>query len=297
MTYPSYLNLTQQEWKERIEKALSMLEECRVCPHNCGVNRLKGELGYCRTGGHAIVDAYFPHLGEEKPIRGKRGSGTVFFSYCNMRCVYCQNYVISHLGEGKEVKPEELAHMFLKLQSLGCHNINLVSPSHVVPQILEALHMGVKKGLRLPIVYNTSSFDSLESLRLLDGVVDIYLADFKYSDNKVGKKYSKVKNYFDTAISAVKEMHRQVGDLETDEEGIAKRGLLVRHLILPNGIAGTEKVMKELRKISPHMAVNVMDQYMPYYKAFDYPELSRRINTEEHRQAMEYAKGFRLVLD
>jgi putative pyruvate formate lyase activating enzyme len=297
MTYPSYFNLTEQEWKERIEKALSMLEECRVCPHNCGVNRLKGELGYCKTGRYAIVDACFPHLGEEKPIRGKRGSGTVFFSYCNMRCVYCQNYVISHLGEGKEVKPEELAHMFLKLQSLGCHNINLVSPSHVMPQILEALYMGVKKGLRLPIVYNTSSFDGLESLRLLDGIVDIYLADFKYSDNKVGKKYSKVKNYFDIAISAVKEMYRQVGDLETDEEGIAKRGLMVRHLILPNSIAGTEKVMEELRKISPNMAVNVMDQYMPYYRAFDYPELSRRISTEEYRQAMEYAKDFRLVLD
>ncbi|ADO46063.1 Radical SAM domain protein [Hydrogenobacter thermophilus TK-6] len=297
MTYPSYLNLTEQEWKERIEKALSMLEECRVCPHNCGVNRLKGELGYCKTGRYAVVDAYFPHLGEEKPIRGRRGSGTVFFSYCNMRCAYCQNYVISHLGEGRESKPEELAHMFLKLQSLGCHNINLVSPSHMVPQILEALYIAVKKGLRLPIVYNTSSFDGLESLRLLDGIVDIYLADFKYSDNKVGKKYSKVKNYFDTAINAIKEMHRQVGDLETDEEGIAKRGLMVRHLVLPNSIAGTEKVMEELRKISPNMAVNVMNQYMPYYKAFDYPELSRRINTEEYRQAMEYAKGFKLVLD
>ncbi len=167
----------------------------------------------------------------------------------------------------------------------------------MVPQILEALYIAVKKGLRLPIVYNTSSFDGLESLRLLDGIVDIYLADFKYSDNKAGKKYSKVKNYFDIAINAIKEMHRQVGDLETDEEGIAKRGLMVRHLVLPNDIAGTEKVMEELRKISPNMAVNVMNQYMPYYKAFDYPELSRRINTEEYRQAMEYAKGFRLVLD
>ncbi len=294
---PSYLKLEEKDWKLRIEKAISMLESCRVCPHNCGVNRLKGELGYCKTGRYALVDAYFPHRGEERPIRGKRGSGTVFFSYCNMRCVYCQNYTISHLGEGKEVKPQELAQYFLTLQNLGCHNINLVSPSHVVPQILEALYLAVKQGLRLPIVYNTSSYDSLESLELLGGIVDIYLADFKYADSQAGKKYSKVKNYYEVALSAIKEMHRQVGDFQVNEEGIGVRGLLVRHLVLPNRIAGTQKVMQVLREISPKMAVNVMDQYMPYYQAYKYPELARRINYIEYEEALKYAEGLTLVID
>ncbi|MEJ7620061.1 MAG: radical SAM protein, partial [Aquificaceae bacterium] len=252
--HPSYLNLSEEEWLARINRALDMLSNCRVCPHRCSVNRLEDERGYCKTGRYAIVADYFPHRGEEKPIRGKRGSGTVFFSYCNMRCVYCQNYTISHLGEGEELKPEDLAEVFLKLQRLGCHNINLVSPSHVVPQILQALYIAVKGGLRIPIVYNTSSYDSLESLRLLDGIVDIYLADFKYGDDLAGKKYSKVRDYHKVALQAIREMHRQVGDLQVDQEGIAIRGLLVRHLVLPQDIAKTKTVMEELRSISPRMA-------------------------------------------
>ena len=295
--YPSYLNLSEDEWLTRINKAFEMLSDCRVCPHRCGVNRLKDEKGYCKTGRYAIVADYFPHRGEEKPIRGKRGSGTVFFSYCNMRCVYCQNYTISHLGEGEELRPEELAEVFLKLQRLGCHNINLVSPSHVVPQILQALYIAVKDGLRIPIVYNTSSYDSLESLKLLDGIVDIYLADFKYGDNLAGKKYSKVKGYHKVALQAIREMYRQVGDLQVDQEGIAIRGLLVRHLVLPQDIAKTKTVMDELRSISPRMAVNVMDQYMPYYQAYKYPELSRRISREEYIRALEHAKNLTLILD
>ncbi len=295
--YPSYLNLSEDEWLTRINKAFEMLSDCRVCPHRCGVNRLKDEKGYCKTGRYAIVADYFPHRGEEKPIRGKRGSGTVFFSYCNMRCVYCQNYTISHLGEGEELRPEELAEVFLKLQRLGCHNINLVSPSHVVPQILQALYIAVKGGLRIPIVYNTSSYDSLESLRLLDGIVDIYLADFKYGDDLAGKKYSKVKDYHKVALQAIREMYRQVGDLQVDQEGIAIRGLLVRHLVLPQDIAKTKTVMDELRSISPRMAVNVMDQYMPYYQAYKYPELSRRISREEYIRALEHAKNLTLILD
>ncbi len=295
--YPSYLNLSEDEWLTRINKAFEMLSDCRVCPHRCGVNRLKDEKGYCKTGRYAIVADYFPHRGEEKPIRGKRGSGTVFFSYCNMRCVYCQNYTISHLGEGEELRPEELAEVFLKLQRLGCHNINLVSPSHVVPQILQALYIAVKDGLRIPIVYNTSSYDSLESLRLLDGIVDIYLADFKYGDDLAGKKYSKVKDYHKVALQAIREMYRQVGDLQVDQEGIAIRGLLVRHLVLPQDIAKTKTVMDELRSISPRMAVNVMDQYMPYYQAYKYPELSRRISREEYIRALEHAKNLTLILD
>ncbi len=295
--YPSYLNLSEDEWLTRINKAFEMLSDCRVCPHRCGVNRLKDEKGYCKTGRYAIVADYFPHRGEEKPIRGKRGSGTVFFSYCNMRCVYCQNYTISHLGEGEELRPEELAEVFLKLQRLGCHNINLVSPSHVVPQILQALYIAVKDGLRIPIVYNTSSYDSLESLKLLDGIVDIYLADFKYGDDLAGKKYSKVKDYHKVALQAIREMYRQVGDLQVDQEGIAIRGLLVRHLVLPQDIAKTKTVMDEVRSISPRMAVNVMDQYTPYYQAYKYPELSRRISREEYIRALEHAKNLTLILD
>jgi len=297
MVYPSYLSLTESQWKEIIERALSLLESCEVCPHRCGVNRLKGELGFCKTGKNAIVDSYFPHRGEEKPIRGYRGSGTVFFSYCNMRCVYCQNYQISQLGEGREVSPEELAEIFLELQAMGCHNLNLVTPSHVVPQILSALYLAVKKGFRLPIVYNTSSFDSLESLRLLEGIVDIYLADLKYADREIARRYSKVKNYPEVAMAAIKEMHRQVGDLILDERGIAIRGLLVRHLVLPNGLAGTEKVAEFLGSLSKNMAVNVMDQYYPSYMAWKYPELSRRITQREYHQALSSMKGFRLFLD
>jgi len=243
------------------------------------------------------VDSYFPHKGEEKPIRGYRGSGTVFFSYCNMRCVYCQNYQISQLGEGREVSPEELAEIFLELQAMGCHNLNLVTPSHVVPQILSALYLAVKKGFRLPIVYNTSSFDSLESLRLLEGIVDIYLADLKYADREIARRYSKVKNYPEVAMAAIREMHRQVGDLILDERGIAVRGLLVRHLVLPNGLAGTEKVAEFLGSLSKKMAVNVMDQYYPSYMAWKYPELSRRITQREYHQALSSMEGFRLFLD
>jgi putative pyruvate formate lyase activating enzyme len=297
MVYPSYLNLTEGQWKERIERALFLLESCEVCPHRCGVNRLKGELGFCKTGKNAIVDSYFPHRGEEKPIRGYRGSGTVFFSYCNMRCVYCQNYQISQLGEGREVSPEELAEIFLELQAMGCHNLNLVTPSHVVPQILSALYLAVQKGFRLPIVYNTSSFDSLESLRLLEGIVDIYLADLKYADREIARRYSKVKNYPEVAMAAIREMHRQVGDLILDERGIAVRGLLVRHLVLPNGLAGTEKVAEFLGSLSKKMAVNVMDQYYPSYMAWKYPELSRRITQREYHQALSSMEGFRLFLD
>jgi len=298
MRYPSYLRLYETgELRERVEKAKEMLISCRVCPHRCEVNRLENELGYCRTGRFAIVSSYFPHHGEEFPIRGLRGSGTIFFSYCNMRCVYCQNYEVSHLGEGKVVSPEELARMMLELQDLGVHNINLVSPSHVVPQILEALYIAVEGGLRIPIVYNTSSFDSLESLRLLDGIVDIYLADLKYLSREFGRKYSKVKDYPSHAKEAIREMYRQVGNLKVDERGVGVRGLLVRHLVLPNDISTTKEVMDFLKSLDPKLAVNVMDQYFPFYEAKFYPELSRRITKEELRRALEEASGLTLVRD
>ena len=296
--YPSYLKLYRSgELQRRVEKALSMLQECNVCPHNCGVNRLKDERGYCKVGRKAIVSSYFPHRGEEFPIRGFKGSGTIFFSYCNMRCVYCQNYEISHFGEGREVSAEDIANMMLELQDLGCHNINLVSPSHVVPQILEGLLIAVERGLHIPIVYNTSSFDSLESLKLLDGIVDIYLADLKYLRKDFGRKYSKVKDYPTHAKKAIKEMFRQVGNLKTDERGIAVRGLLVRHLVLPNDVSTTSEVMAFLRSVDPNLAVNVMDQYWPFYKAKEYPEIARRIYDWEYRRALKEAQGFKLILE
>ncbi len=298
--YPSYLRLYDTgELKERVEKALSMLESCNVCPNDCKINRLENKKAYCKTGRYARVASYFPHRGEEFPIRGYNGSGTIFFSYCNMRCVYCQNYDVSQLGEGEEVKPEELANIMIRLQKWGCHNINLVSPSHVVPQILEALYIAVEEGLKIPIVYNTSSYDSLESLKLLDGVVDIYLPDLKYLNNEFGKKYSKVKGYADRAKEAIKEMYRQVGDLKVDERGIAVRGVLVRHLVLPNGISTTDEVLEFLREISPNLAVNVMSQYYPTNKAYKYPEINRRISWSEYNSALSKAEhlGLRVVSD
>ncbi len=298
--YPSYLKLYETgELKERVEKAISMLEECMVCPNNCKVNRLEDKRAFCKTGRYARVASYFPHRGEEFPIRGYNGSGTIFFSYCNMRCVYCQNYDVSQLGEGDEVKPEELADIMIRLQNWGCHNINLVSPSHVVPQILEALYIAVERGLNIPIVYNTSSFDSIESLKLLDGVVDIYLPDIKYLSNEYGKKYSKVKDYADRAKEAIREMYRQVGDLQVDNRGIAVRGVLVRHLVLPNDISTTEKVISFLKEVSPNLAVNIMAQYYPTNRAFEYPEISRRINWSEYESALRKAEdsGLRVISD
>ncbi len=297
---PSYLKLYDTgELKERVEKAVSMLSECNVCPHNCRINRLQDKKGYCKTGRNLFVSSYFPHKGEEFPIRGFNGSGTIFFSYCNMRCVYCQNYDISQLGEGKEVSPEKLSEIMINLQNLGCHNINWVSPSHVVPQLLEALYLAVKKGLKIPIVYNTSSYDSLESIKLLDGVVDIYLPDIKYLDNDYGRKYSKVKGYSDVVKEVIKEIHKQVGDLKTDDRGIAFRGVLVRHLVLPNSISTTKEVLQFLKSISPNIHVNIMSQYHPYFKAFDYPELNRMITIQEYFDALNYAEelGLKIVRD
>ncbi len=296
----SYLKLLETgELKERVEKAKDLLKECKVCPRECNVDRLSDKKGFCKTGKNVYVASFFPHHGEEFPIRGFNGSGTVFFSYCNLGCVYCQNYDISHLGEGKEITPEHLASIMLYLQEEGCHNINWVTPSHIVPQLLEALYIASQKGLEIPIVYNTSSYDSLESLKLLEGVVDIYLADLKYLNEEYGRKYSKVKNYPEIAKKAVKEMHRQVGDLKTDERGIAYKGLLVRHLVLPNDISTTQEVLDFLKSISPNIHVNIMSQYHPYYKAFNYPELSRKITTREYFKALDYAEklGIKVLKD
>jgi len=297
---PSYLKLYETgELKERAERLYESLKECKVCPHSCKVDRLSGEKGYCKTGEKVVLSSFFPHRGEEFPIRGYRGSGTIFLSHCNMGCVYCQNYDISQLGQGTAVGTEELANAMLYLQAEGCHNINWVTPSHVVPQLLMALNKAVEKGLRIPIVYNTSSYDSLETLKMLDGVVDIYLPDLKYLTEEKGRKYSKVRNYPEVAKASIREMHRQVGDLKTDEKGVAYRGVLVRHLVLPNRLSDTKEVLDFLKEVSPQMHVNIMPQYRPYYRAYQYPELSRGITVDEYREAVEYASrlGLNLITD
>jgi len=267
-----------------------MLEECRVCPRRCGVNRLAGESGECHVTNQVVVSSYGPHFGEESPLVGRHGSGTIFFTYCNLHCAFCQNYDISQLGEGSPVSREELAGMMLSLQAKGCHNINLVSPTHVVPYILDALELAVSKGLYLPLVYNSGGYDSLETLKLLDGIVDIYMPDMKYSDEKIAEELSGIKGYPLVNKAAVREMHRQVGDLQIDEQGIAQRGLLVRHLVLPNRLAGTKEVVSFLaQEVSANTYLNIMAQYHPCYKAFDMPSLARPISGQEFQEAIALA--------
>ena len=288
----AYLELYRSDrLKERIETAVSLLERCSVCPRSCGVNRLTGDVGKCRTPREAIVSSYGPHFGEEAPLVGGHGSGTIFFTNCNLRCQFCQNYSISQLGEGEKVNKEELADIMLSLQAKGCHNINLVSPSHVVPQILEALEVAVESGLYLPLVYNSGGYDSVETLRILDGIVDIYMPDMKYDSEETAKELSGIESYPSRNKAAIKEMHRQVGDLEINEEGVAQRGLLVRHLVLPCGLAGTKGVVNFLsREISPNTYVNIMAQYHPCYRAFQIPGLARRISTAEFQEALSLAQ-------
>lgn len=272
-------------------EALSRLACCTLCPRRCEVNRLQGEKGKCRTGRRAVVSSFGPHFGEESPLVGWGGSGTIFFTHCNLRCQFCQNYSISQLGEGEEVGAEDIARMMLQLQARGCHNINLVSPTHTVAQILEALELAAGRGLNLPLVYNSGGYDSVETLELLEGIVDIYMPDMKYSDEETAFKYSGIHNYPEINQKAVKEMHRQVGDLEIDPKGVAVRGLLVRHLVLPRGLAGTPKVVEFLaREISPNTYLNVMAQFRPCYKAYDFSELSRPITREEFLEAVRLAR-------
>ncbi|UCB43596.1 MAG: radical SAM protein [Dehalococcoidales bacterium] len=281
------------ELRIRAEKARAMLEACCLCPRRCGVNRLAGESGKCRLSGQVIVSSYGPHFGEESPLVGRHGSGTIFFTYCNLRCVFCQNYAISQLGEGSPVNSETLSKIMLSLQERGCHNMNLVSPTHIVPFILDALDLAVSQGLDLPLVYNTGGYDSQETLKLLDGIVDIYMPDMKYSDSRSGEQLSGVKDYPKMNRAAIKEMHRQVGDLQIDEQGIAQRGLLVRHLVLPNGLAGTEKTVRFLsHEVSPNTYLNIMAQYRPQYQAYDVPSISRTVNAREFREAINLARHY-----
>ncbi len=289
---PSYLSV---EIKRIKEEALSLLESCTLCPRECRVNRLKDEKGFCATGRKAVISSFGPHFGEEPELVGTFGSGTIFFSYCNLNCLFCQNYEISQLGEGRKRDEEEIAQMMLYLQDIGCHNINLVSPTHIVPQFLEALEIAARKGLKIPIVYNSGGYDKVATLKLLKGVIDIYMPDMKYGDEENAQRYSNALNYFAINRLAVKEMHRQVGDLVNDERGIAQRGLIIRHLVLPNRIAGSFKVLEFIAKeISKDSYVNIMAQYRPCFHANRYLELSRRITEEEFREVIEYARSLGL---
>jgi putative pyruvate formate lyase activating enzyme len=288
---PDYLELLSSgELERRVAEAYRHLSICDVCAWECPVDRRAGKIGVCQTGVRAKVSSYGPHMGEEDPLRGRRGSGTIFFTRCNLRCQFCQNHDISQTDAGYEVGPEELAHMMLDLQARGCHNINLVSPSHVVPQIMAGVLVAAQAGLRIPLVYNTGGYDSMAMLRLLDGVIDIYMPDMKYGDAKIARKYSKIRDYPRVNQAAVKEMHRQVGDLLIDENGLAQRGLLVRHLVLPENLAGTGQVVRFLaEEISINTYLNLMDQYRPSFRAHHYPELNRRISNREFQEAVDMA--------
>jgi putative pyruvate formate lyase activating enzyme len=289
--FPAYLNLLETgQLNDRVREAYAHLSICDVCAWECPVDRQMGKLGVCRTGVLARVSCYGPHHGEEPPLSGTRGSGTIFFTRCNLRCQYCQNYDISQTDHGDEVQPRTIAGMMLDLQKRGCHNINFVSPSHVVPQILAAVLVAAQSGLNIPLVYNTGGYDSLSMLKLLDGVIDIYMPDMKYSDANIAHRYSRIHNYPQINRLAAKEMHRQVGDLKFDQDGIARRGLLIRHLVLPNNLAGSDEIITFLsEEISQQTYLNIMDQYHPAYHADRYPELNRRLSSQEYQSVVNAA--------
>ena len=289
MPAPSYLTLhASGELGRRVDEAVAALRSCEVCPRNCRVDRLADRARVCATGRLARVSSYFPHFGEEDCLRGERGSGTIFFSFCNLKCVFCQNHDASQAGDGDEVTPRRLAEMMLELQAIGCHNINFVTPEHVVPQILEALPLAIEGGLRLPLVYNTSAYDSLESLRWMEGVVDIYMPDFKVWSKHSAIRYLKAKDYREVACRVLREMHRQVGPLQLDERGLARRGVLVRHLVMPGLLDETREILRFLAEVSHDTYVNVMGQYRPEYRAVEYPEIDRRPTAEEMATARRH---------
>ena len=295
---PGYARLERQgKLGDRVKQAYAILERCQLCPRRCGVNRLKGEKGFCRAPARAVIYSAHPHFGEEEPITGQNGSGTIFISHCNLRCVFCQNWPIAHEGRGREVSDEEFASMMLDLQKIGCHNINIVTPTHVMPNILGAIQVACRKGLNIPLFYNTSGYERVEALKILDGIVDIYKPDMKYSDGSLSEKYSSgARDYPEVARKAILEMHRQVGVLKGDESGVALRGLLIRHLVMPNRIAGTKQFVKWVSENLPkNTYVNIMAQYRVEYKAYEYPELARGITVEEFLEAMEWAKKYGLI--
>jgi putative pyruvate formate lyase activating enzyme len=302
---PSYLRLDAGELAARVERALTLLgeERCTVCPRLCKVGRLLGHTGLCAIGRQAVVASYFPHFGEENCLRGRNGSGTIFFSGCNLRCVFCQNHDISWQVRGERVTPARLAQMMLELQARGCHNINLVTPEHVVPQILEAVPVAITEGLRLPIVYNTSSYDSLDSLRLMDGIVDVYMPDFKVWSRQAARRYLRRPDYAEVARQTVKEMQRQVGPLQLDGDGLARRGLLLRHLVMPGMLTETEAILSFVAEaLGPATYVDLMAQYYPAGLVGrdgrdGYREIDRHLDREEYLHAVQMARDLGLRLD
>jgi putative pyruvate formate lyase activating enzyme len=288
----AYLKLTRNELSKKTSLSEKILKSCTLCPRKCEVDRTAGEVGFCRTGDKPFVSSWNPHFGEERPLVGRHGSGTIFFSHCNLGCLFCQNWTISHLGEGEIYSFDALSDIMLALQQYGCHNVNFVTPTHQVPMILRALEIAIDKGLHIPLVYNCGGYESLETLNILDGVIDIYMPDFKYSSGKVAQELSKAKDYPTVARTAIKEMHRQVGDLVMDNNGIAIRGLLVRHLVLPEGLAGTEEIVRFLvEDISPNTYTNIMAQYYPCFKAAEHPPMDRRIMDSEYTRAVKAARA------
>ncbi|MDJ0974413.1 MAG: radical SAM protein [Planctomycetota bacterium] len=303
MSWPGYLALHESgELARRVDAALGTLAPCRVCPRDCGIDRLADERKVCHVGRHARVSSAFAHFGEEDCLRGWNGSGTIFFSWCNLKCVFCQNWETSNEGHGHEVDAEQLAALMLDLQRQGCHNINFVTPEHVVPQVLEALPIAIEAGLNVPLIYNTSGYDSLHSLALLDGVVDIYMPDFKYWSAERSHAVLKARDYPEHTRAALREMHRQVGPLQMDAQGLARRGVLVRHLVMPDGLDETRAIFTWLAEaLGPETYVNVMDQYRPdglvARRPDRWPELSRRTTRREHREALAVAHELGLRVD
>ena len=297
MTFtPSYVFLFERgELQEKVQLLKKFLEKCTLCPRECGINRLNGEVGVCQAGLELKVSSAFPHFGEEPPLVGYHGSGTIFLTHCNLRCTFCQNYDISHLGNGEPMTSSGMARVMVRLQEMGCHNINFVTPTHYAPQIIASLPEAVEMGLRLPIIYNCSGYESVEVIRLLEGVVDIYMPDVKYLNSGPSKNFSNAPDYPEVVKEVLREMHRQVGDLTVDSKGIAERGLLIRHLVMPNGMSSSESVLRFIaEEISVHSYVNIMDQYRPEYRAHEFPEINRRITQKEYLETIQWARRYQL---
>jgi putative pyruvate formate lyase activating enzyme len=295
---PVYLKAEREGRLADLESKLwKILQSCHLCPRKCAVNRIKGETGFCSSSARLKVASFGPHFGEERPLVGTGGSGAIFFSNCNLLCCFCQNWQINHRGDGDYVTHDDLAGMMLSLQRRGCHNINFVTPTHVVPHLVKALRLAIQKGFTLPLVYNNGGYDNVEVIRMLDGIVDIYLPDFKYQDEAPAVKYSSgASNYPEVAAAVIKEMHRQVGELQLDSKGVAHRGLIIRHLVMPGNIAGTDRFVEWVAKeLTATSYVNLMAQYRPEHKAFDYPEISRPITAQEWNQARSWAKTAGLI--
>jgi len=292
MHQPAYIALYKNgELQRRVEGLGKILASCCLCPRACKVNRLAGEKGYCLAGAEVMISSASPHFGEEPPLVGSHGSGTIFLTHCNLKCVFCQNYDISHRGEGKRISSSELAQLMIGLQLRGCHNINFVTPTHYVPQIVAALPRAIELGLNVPLVYNCGGYESLEVIKLLDGVIDIYMPDTKFAREWEAASYCNAPDYPRVLQEVLLEMHWQVGDLMLDEQGVAYRGLLIRHLVMPHGVAGTREIIAFIaRRVSTNSYVNIMDQYRPLYRAEEYPEIDRRITSQEYREAIEIAR-------